>query len=275
MFDIWGFTCSDIFPSGADALSANHCVQAAEHEGWQRRRQSGCQNGASTLQIELNCMHHQGSLAKKPALLAIDGLCSSMVRFARAMRSSKFQDQFKTGLDDIASRVDRRVVVTLPDSSKAWKEENRFLCDLVCNHLNESDRASIVNMFNGHWADSFENTYSWVHFCDGCCLSREDAVRRARECLRILFERFPQVPLLYRWKGWEPCQNYVAIGVLLHGFLQYLVKLCCDPKNAEKIHSLLEQDEDHADFSYAMRQEVRIGKTVKFVTADSILVDWL
>ena len=247
-------------------------MQAAEQDGWAHRRSSGCDNGMSTLQYEMNCLHHQASLAKKPSLLAIDGLCSSMVRFARAMRSSKFQDQFTSGLDHIASKIDRRVVEHLPHICQGWKTTNMEVLRLFSGELCESERNKIIDMFNGHWADSFDESGKWIHFCSGCCETHEDAVARARECLRILFESFPQVPLLYRWKGWEPCQSYVGIGCLLHGFLPYLVRRCCDPKNAEKVDALLDQDEDNADFSFALKQEVRIGKTLKFITSDTMKV---
>ena len=254
-------------------MPANHCVQAAEQQGWTQAASGGRANGRSTLQFEMNCLHHQASLAKKPSLLAIDGLCSSMVRFARAMRSSKFQDLFTNGLDEIAGKVNRRTVETLPATCVEWMTMNSRSLDLLSD-LSDEQKTMIVQMFNGCWSDSFEEERSWVHFCSGCCDSHDHTVTRARECLRILFETFPQVPLLYRWKGWEPCQSYVGIGVLLHGFLPYLVKRCCDPKNVDKVNSLLEQDEDHADFSYALRQEVRISKTLKFVTSDSIKVSW-
>ena len=254
-------------------MPANHCLQAAEHDGWKQLREEGCANAAGTMQIELHCLHHQASLSKKPSLLAIEGLCSSMVRFTRAMRSSKFQDLFCKGLDEIAVSVDRQVVPVLSKSCEKWKLRQSRICSLLSyDSMTNDDFESLVNLFNGSWSESFEQTHSWVHYCNGCCVSKQHTAVRARELLRKLFENFPQIPLLYRWKGWEASQNYVGIGVMLHGFLSYLVKCCCDPKQAEQVGKLIDEDEDNAEFSYALRQEVRISKTLKFITGETLVV---
>lgn len=246
-------------------------MQAAEQRGWTERKLAGCTNGLTTLQLETNCISHQAQLAKKPGLLQIDGLCSSMVRFARAMRSSKYQDLFAQGLETIAHNVDRREVAELPQSCVEWQERSRRVCDLFGNALSEDIVDELVTIFNGRWEDKFADDGCWLHFCCGCCQSEEDTIQRARECLRTVFQSFPQVPLLYRWKGWEACQEYVSMGVLLHGFLQFLVRRCCTNKT-DKIDSLLEHDEDQADFSFAVKQEVRMTKTLSFITSPNIEV---
>eukprot|EP00435_Cladocopium_sp_Y103_P045894 s714_g13.t1 len=253
---------------GTDALPANHCVLAAEHAGWSDLRNQGDANALATLQYETNCLHHQASLAKKPGLLQIDGLCSSMVRFARAMRSSKFQVHFSAGLDFISKQVDRRVVPVLPATVLEWQTKNKWVCQLLATGLDEKNTELLLKMFNGNWRDSFEESASWTHYCCGCCANHEETVLQARECLRNIFEYFPQIPLLYRWKGWESIQGYVGFGILLHNFLPFLVKQCVG--SSQKVYDLLEQDVDSADFSIALKQEVRMGKTLAFITSDTI-----
>ena len=218
---------------------------------------------------QVNCLHHQCSLAKKPGLLQIDNLCSSMVRFCNAMRSSKFQDLFRAGLQTISESMDRRVVQVLPDDCHSWNELHLTLCRLLPHSLSVEQRSLLLEMFNSDWRQDYEESGSWTHFCVGCCSSDEDAKLKARECLRVLFEEFPQVPLLYRWKGWEAAQDYVAIGVLLHGFLKFLVRQCCS-KSSNRVVAPEELDEDNADLSFGLKQEVRIAKTLKFVTTSTI-----
>ena len=260
----------------ADALAANHNVQAREHEEWMSRRARCCAQADFTLMFEADCLTHQACLAKKPGLLQIGNLCSSLVRFTRAMRSSKFQNQFGKGLKFIASRVERREVPVLPDFVKECIEKQRLLVHVLAHALKQdaSRMESIVKFFNGNWDVSFEQSdFRFLHFCTGCCTSLEDCIDTASNHLRTLFLLSPPVPLLYRWKGWEEAQDFVGLGILMHNFLRFLVRECCNKTSASAVSTLVEQDEDHADLSYALRQEVRLAKTLAFITADNILVD--
>ena len=256
---------------GGDALPANHVVQAAEHADWHKQRAAGDVNALTTLQTELNCMHHQAALALKPGLLSVPNLCSSMVRMTLAMRSARFQSLFQDGMEAIAKAVDRRVVVTLPSSVEAIQENHRFLLGLLGCDLKPEEADFVLDTFNSSWDDEFSDSLTWVHWCKGCCTNDAASVERAREALRILFKSFPQVPLLYRWKGWGPVQNYATRGVFIHNFLAYLITSCCS-KNVIQKTVAATMDEDSPDLSYALRQEVRMGKTLAFITSDSIRV---
>ena len=254
----------------ADALGTNHVVQASEQVSWESKRKDGCPQAATTFQIESDCMAHQACLAKKPGLLAIEGLCSAVVRFTRAMRSSKYQNNFNQTLDRLAAVVDRRCVAELPPNVRQWREQHKILCEMLGHTLahDESNIAYIIDMFNGDWSVTYESSGEWIHFCHGCCSSKEDCVGRAREAFRLLFQNYPPIPLLYRWKGWEQASDYIALGVFVHGFLQTLVKTCCAKTSVSAVSEL--EDEDAADLSFALRQEVRLAKSLAFVTSDSI-----
>lgn len=259
---------------GSDALPANHNVQASEHQGWQERKNKGCPVASSTAQFEMNCLSHQCALSKKPSLLAISGLCSSLVRFTRSMRSSKFQDLFAQGLDTIAQSVDRRVVANLPQSCISWSKKQKIICQLMGHNLdfNEDHIDNITSMFNSDWSQSFQDEGSWVHWCAGCCADRSETIAKSREILRLLFQRHPDVPLLYRWKGWEEAQDYTGLGIIIHGFLQFLVTKCCNSNSVANVDKAVEMpDEDLADCSFAVKQEIRMTKTLAFLTGDSVL----
>ena len=127
------------------------------------------------------------------------------------MRSTKFQDIFNLGLDPVASCVDRRVVVEIPQSSVGFMAANKILCELMGHNLNHDQTLieEIVSMFNSDWRVPFASDNTWLHYCNGRCTDRAHCIQKARELLRRVYQRFPQVPLLYRWKGWEECLDYV------------------------------------------------------------------
>ena len=91
---------------------------------WEQRALAGDYNAATTLHTSVTCMHHGACLAKKPGLLAVPGLCSNMVRLTRAMQSSKFQENFGSALDYVASKMlQRRVVVSIPQHASRWRSD--------------------------------------------------------------------------------------------------------------------------------------------------------
>ena len=256
---------------GGDALPANHVVQAAEHSDWHQGRLRQDRNACTTLQTECNCLHHQAALSLKPGLLSIVGLCSGMVRMTRAMRATKFQGLFEDGLDLLSRSVYRRVVRELPQSIQAVQEKQKLLLGVMSFGLSAEDQAFVLKTFNGRWDEEVDSAGRWQHWCCGCCASHEACVQRCREAFRLLFEKFPQVPLLYRWKGWTECQNYTTRGVLVHSFMSFLIRRCCSKQSQETV-DLQAMDEDAPDLSYSARQEIRMSKTLALVTSPNIRV---
>ena len=214
-------------------------------------------------------MHHQAALALKPGLLSVPGLCSGMVRMTRAMRATKFQALFSEGLDALSLSVDRRVVESLPHVVQLVQARQRYLMEILSQDLSQQDREFLLATFNGCWEDAVDSNGKWVHWCAGCCPNKDSCVERCREGLRLLFEKFPDVPLLYRWKGWAQCQRYTTRGVFVHNFMSFLIKRCCS-KQSQSVVEQLALDEDSADLSFSLRQEIRMSKTLAFMTSESI-----
>ena len=254
-----------------DALPANHVCQAAEHVRWHERRTEGDTNASTTLQTECNCLHHQTALALKPGLLSVDGLCSGMVRMTRAMRATKFQCLYQEGLDILAESVERRVVQQLPSGIQGIQAKQQRLLGILGHEFSETEQKLIASTFNSSWDDEVDAAGKWVHWCNGCCVTQQDCVNRSRECLRLLFEKFPDVPLLYRWKGWGPCQNYTTRGVFIHNFIGFLIRRCCS-KHSQSAADQQAMDEDSPDLPLSLRQEIRMTKTLAFMTSGTIRV---
>ena len=256
-----------------DALPTNHLVAALSLHDWRQKASSGDFSAATTLHILFTCMHHAACLAKKPGLLSIPNLCSNMVRLTRAMKSSKFQDNFENALDMIAERIDRRVVLDLPEHATVWWEENNSMIRLALQGLDEDKQKTILSVFNDPW--HFRNN-SWergdlVHWCSSnCCPSLAETKAKTREALRILLQEYPAIPLLYRWKHWEPALNWAIRGTLCYGVLQLALSMCANQDSISKCQDL---DPDSPDLSFALKQEVRLTKSVSFLTSSTILQD--
>ena len=51
--------------SGTDACPANFMHIAAEHHGWNQLRVSNDLNACGTINLEVNCLHHQAGLRRQ------------------------------------------------------------------------------------------------------------------------------------------------------------------------------------------------------------------
>ena len=93
------------------------------------------------------------------------------------------------------------------------------------------------------------------------------AAHGGKQALRVLLQIFPDIPLLYRWKGWEPCLFYCIRGCVVHGFLQFALTHSANVDTVNKLESL---DEDSPDMSFSLKQEVRLSKAIKVFNSESI-----
>ena len=139
---------------------------------------------------------------------------------------------------------------------------------LYMTGLDDASQALILEMFNDTWLYEPGRHAQWVHWrAPKCCESDEECVRKAREALRRLLQHFPAVPLLYRWKHWEPALFFAIRGTMLNGVLQFALYQCASSQNIAKMADL---DPDNPDLSLSLKQEVRLCKAVKFMTSENI-----
>ncbi|CAE7779688.1 unnamed protein product, partial [Symbiodinium sp. CCMP2456] len=263
----WGeLACGRFFKLCTDACPANFMHIAAEHHGWNQLRASHDLNACGTMNLEVNCLHHQACLARRPIILYIDGLAASTVRLAKAMRGSKFQQSIEDGIGILVNKMDRIEVAELPESVKEFQEKQDIMLTLAAgSSLTSDQRKLVLRMFNGNWESARDNWQQgeWTHWCcSGCCASEEISKRSAREALPVLFQAFASEPLLYRWKHWEPFLEWVLRGIVVNGFLKFLITQCA-PKD-EKDRA--DWDEGDPAMSFAEKQAVRVSKCQKALT---------
>ena len=91
------------------------------------------------------------------------------------------------------------------------QEENRCILDVCAADLSQRDKENLLLFFNHSWKKPM------VHWCGpGCCSSESHCQDRFKEAIDIALGSFPDIPLLYRWKAFEPAANYALRGCLLH-----------------------------------------------------------
>lgn len=266
----FSFSEQQITVLGGDSLPANHWCQSAELQAWKGLIAKNDLNARTTFHISVNCLHHTACLSKKPGLLSVEGVCSNFVRLARAMKSTRFQERFESAIEVLTSKMVRRVVPFLPSVVRSWQNEFQVFREMVLAGMSPEDRDLCLTVFNSPWFEDGVpldcSTSAWCHYCaPGCCSDEKNFKIRVREALRVLLQSFPSIPLLYRWKGFEPCLQYIIRGTMVHKVLQYCLMGCASTDNQNKLEAL---DEDSPDLSFSVKQEVRLTKATALLTAD-------
>ncbi|CAK9011713.1 HMG box domain-containing protein [Durusdinium trenchii] len=255
-----------------DSLPANFVCQAEELMQWRQLIQENDANARSTFHIGFSCLHHSACLSKKPALLSVDGVCSNFVRLTRAMKSTRFQERFSTAVDTLANKLVRRTVPCVPPMVQEWLDEFQNFRSMALAGIPRGDQSVCLQIFNNIWfQDGVVNdcsfAHTWCHWCGpGCCSDEIEFRARAKQALRALLQVFPDVPLLYRWKHFEPCLQYVIRGSMCHRVLQYCLLACSSPDNQAKLEAL---DQDSPDLSFSVKQEVRLSKAIAMLTSEN------
>jgi hypothetical protein len=133
--------------------------------------------------------------------------------------------------------------------------------------LSDEDCELVLCICNHPWSECDavkDPTASVVHWCTvGCCVDIFDTQQKLRKVLWLLFGSFPAVPLLYRWKNFDPCAVWTLRGIAVNNFLIVLMRICSDDVEEQGHLDML--DEDDPDQSFAVKQNIRIHKTMKMV----------
>lgn len=152
---------------------------------------------------------------------------SGLVRMAHAMQSSNFRQRYDTALDLLASNVDRICVGVLPERVRLSMKQNMSMLQACSHGLTEDDQGFIVSMLNESWLTELPPTGRISHYCHPeCCRNTEECNSRMRRTLDLLLGHLFEVPLLYRWKHFEPALHFVARGLAAHSVLCWLWGQC-------------------------------------------------
>ena len=200
-----------------DALAANVSIfkverrqLALKREALRTARQAGEPPQQLVLLIFVFCGIHQVSLIRKPLALAFPGLWSAVVRLAHLFESRTWRQQFCLALRFVIHTKFKRVPVYQPPSETPFwraKASRIFSTEL------SGPPVQFLLVDNGDLTG-----HLIIHWCLGqCCGSDEEAFEKCVRAFMQLFGKGFPVPLLYRWKHFEPAADYVLKGLLLHG----------------------------------------------------------
>ncbi|CAE7227113.1 unnamed protein product [Symbiodinium sp. CCMP2592] len=190
-----------------------------------------------------------GLLAKIPMKVVINCL----VRMAHASSTSLFRQRLETGIASLAKSAQRIQAFTLPQTTRDAVARNKRKLKLFSTFLDEEEVDLILSMLNADWAEPADE--GLVHVCTAdCCASDADFERRMTSALRAAFGGGFEVPLLYRWKGFEPAAEFAARGVGIHGLFLSLWRFCRTDAGDMTLEDII--DEDAPDSNPAFKQQV-------------------
>lgn len=256
-----------------DSLSANKSLAAFEQNEWQKRRENDEDPIAHKVaELYMWCVHHQACLAKKPALLGIPSLCSSLVRQCHTFRSSTFRQDFYNAVHAFLRSVQRVEVLSLPNDGD-WLERNKQLLGMCSEDLSQEDTEAILQMFNNDWTRS-----EVKHYClPGCCSAHRIFREKMKKAAILAWGVFPDVPLMYRWKGFEEACCYTMRGIAMHRCLPKLYKQVYDKKNAKSYEEVLSWEQQEFDgaeeLSPAAKQQLRMVKTIDMLHRPNLFAE--
>ena len=99
---------------------------------------------------------------------------------------------------------------------------------------------------------------------------------KTREALKATVGKFFDVPLLYRWKHFDPAAQFTLRNLLIHQILMVVWEATMNKVFDEGAIDLAAfVDADSADLAPAMKQKIRMGKVWQMLSEDGILVTWL
>ena len=175
---------------------------------------------------------------------------------AHAMQPSSFRQSLDTVLDGYARNASRTTVVVPSVRMRDTRTRNAKKLKLFCSGFSGAEMALLLDMFDGDWGQPANMNLQ--HFCPaGCCKNEADFRKRMREALRLAFGGLFDVPLLYRWKNFDPAAEYLGRCTAIHNLLP---KIWAMTHSCEESDLLTAWDEDSADLAPSFKQKVRASK---------------
>lgn len=202
---------------------------------------------------------------------------AGLVRMAHASKSTLFAQCLEVAIDSLASAVIRHPLLELPRKVLRWKNSNRHKLHACAMDLSEESVELILSVLNDDWSTSVKQLSGQLnHYCvPGCCSSDLQCRAKTKAALRATVGSFFDVPLLYRWKHWDPATHFVLRNLLIHGVLTFIWEATMNKMfDEESVNVTQYIDADEADLAPAMQQKIRMGKVWQMLGEDTIIATW-
>ena len=220
-----------------DALKANDAAFREELEALER------QNKPRQLALRLRCGIHQIALARKPVVLHIPRLWSTVVRLSHLFEGLAFRKAFARSLAmQIQSNFAYMPLPEMPEESVTWKRRSQQLLDGFAFSFKGRGMQrrkllmEVLEFLNGNLESA-----TVFHFCvpgptgKACCPSYDSALSKCVKLLIALLARGFPVPLLYRFKHYDQAVNFVTLGNALHGLLGRSLQCMDAARNSKQV----------------------------------------
>ena len=90
-----------------------------------------------------------------------------------------------------------------------------FMLDLFFSDVSESKKAQLNSVFNGDW-----QSRELIHYCNGCCESKEHTLEKTMELLPCFVRAGPKVFPRHKWLGADVCIDWFAKFAVCHQMLK-------------------------------------------------------
>ena len=269
---LMGSTCR-AQPFCHDNLVMNFCIIGHEQQAILRRLPLLRKQGVLHVLHTAACVHHSAALAMKPSLEVLDNLPSQLTKLAHLLESGRTMEDFRK---KVAALVELKFVYKrvcqMPAEAGRWHAWARRTMEysMAAGDLDEAQMLSVLSFANGDW----KNKDEFVHYCceEHCtfqCRRDENrALATAKEISLMVVGSGTNVPLLYRWKGFEKTNGYVLRASRFHGLLLQSFEKLWPRAQRQAAAGRLRPDGDIAELSYADRQKVRASAVLQYWVED-------
>ena len=194
---------------------------------------------------------------------------------AHASKSTSFLQRLDVAIDSVAKHFVRRTVASLPLKVSHIKASNAHKLEICRGDLSDESCQMILGMLNDDWNRPLRaNCGKLVHYCiPGCCGSDKACQTKMKAALKASVGSFFDVPLLYRWKHFDPAAQFVLRNIIIHNVMSFVweasMNKSFDDSNIDLAAFI---DADSADLAPAMKQKIRMGKVWTMLSEGNMLV---
>eukprot|EP00438_Fugacium_kawagutii_P030579 Skav232834 [mRNA] locus=scaffold2600:228035:233309:- [translate_table: standard] len=174
------------------------------------------------LAIRLRCYIHQTCLIRRPAVLAVPRLWTTIVRLSHLFEVLSFRKKIAQALATVVCNSFTYIPVRkMPPESSAWRAQSNQLEQSYnpTGKRRKEHAKEILTFLNGNYESDAVFHYCLHNTDPPCCSSYEESLNKALAKIIPFFAKGCPVPLLYRFKFYSDASGFITMGVVLHRLL--------------------------------------------------------
>ena len=201
-----------------DALKANGAAFRTECQQLRKKDSTG-----KHLALRLKCTVHQICLIRKPIVLMVPKLWTTIVRLGHLFETLSFRKSFATTMASIVRKSFTYLpVAEIPHQTEPLLAKREMLKNYyqTQSKLRKQALADSLDFLNGDLESD-----CIFHFCihkngNECCKGYQDSLNKCLKLVVPFLSRGFPTPLLYRFKHYDGAVGYLKVGFTIHKLLQ-------------------------------------------------------